>query len=150
MAGRQTLKIALSAVIILGSGGFLLADTFKNTEALEFYHPADAVIARASELQGQRIQMGGFVKDGTILNKKGTLEYQFEVIPVEEEMKHPEAKGRTVPVRYTGIVPDTFFEPNAQVIVSGELKTDNVFHATKLVAKCPSKYEASEKEDGTY
>jgi cytochrome c-type biogenesis protein CcmE len=48
-----------------------------------------------------------------------------------------------LPVVYNGIepLPDTF-KPGAQALADGKLGTDGVFHATKIQAKCASKYEA--------
>jgi cytochrome c-type biogenesis protein CcmE len=49
--------------------------------------------------------------------------------------------GATLPVRYTGIVPDTF-KDEAEVVVEGVLNPDKAsFQAHTLLAKCPSKYE---------
>ncbi len=64
-------------------------------------------------------------------------------------VKHPEAADKTVTVRYTGIVPDNF-KDDAEVIVTGTLGSDGVFTGTEVLAKCPSKYEAEEKNNGTY
>ena len=46
-------------------------------------------------------------------------------------------------VVYSGIepLPDTF-KPGAQALADGKLGADGVFHATKIQAKCASKYEA--------
>ena len=144
---RKIVQVALSVALIGGSLTYLLSTSM--SEQIEYFHPADAVIVRAAELRGQRIRMGGFVEKGSILQKKGTLEYQFDVKPIPGMLKHPEALGKTMIVRYTGVVPDTF-KDDAEVIVAGQLGEDNVFHAKDLVAKCPSKYEAKEKSEGAY
>lgn len=49
-------------------------------------------------------------------------------------------------VVYTGIdpLPDTF-HAGAQALADGKLGPDGVFHATKIQAKCASKYEAVPK-----
>ena len=46
-------------------------------------------------------------------------------------------------VVYNGIdpLPDTFRD-GAQALADGKLGSDGVFHATKIQAKCASKYEA--------
>jgi cytochrome c-type biogenesis protein CcmE len=46
-------------------------------------------------------------------------------------------------VIYTGSepLPDTF-KPGAQALADGKLGPDGVFHASKIQAKCASKYEA--------
>jgi len=63
--------------------------------------------------------------------------------------KRPEMVGESMPVMFTGIVPDTF-EDDAEVIVTGRLAANGTFEGQELVAKCPSKYEAGEKNAGTY
>ena len=54
-----------------------------------------------------------------------------------------------VPVRFPQcIVPDTFRDMPGQevpVTVEGELLADNSFLATKVLAKCPSKYEMKDR-----
>jgi cytochrome c-type biogenesis protein CcmE len=49
----------------------------------------------------------------------------------------------TLPVDYTGIIPDTFVD-GADVVVEGRRLPNGTFEATTLLAKCPSKYEAAE------
>jgi cytochrome c-type biogenesis protein CcmE len=48
-----------------------------------------------------------------------------------------------VAVRYTGVVPDTF-KNGAEVVVKGRLGPDGFqVDPDGIMAKCPSKYEAS-------
>ena len=50
---------------------------------------------------------------------------------------------KTYPVTYHGLVPDTFTDANdIEVVVEGRLGRDGVFHATDVLAKCGSRYEA--------
>lgn len=151
MTGHTT-KIVLSVLLILGAGGYLLADTLDNPDTLTYFHGADEVIVKPDAYVGQKIRLGGHVEKGSIMQKPGTLEFQFEVQPVNKPgmLKHPEALGKTIVVRYTGVVPDTF-KDDAEVIVTGKLQADKqMFIASELLAKCPSKYEAEEKSSGTY
>jgi cytochrome c-type biogenesis protein CcmE len=48
-------------------------------------------------------------------------------------------------VSYRGLVPDTFSDAanNIEVIVEGRLGRDGTFHATEVLAKCGSRYEAA-------
>jgi cytochrome c-type biogenesis protein CcmE len=48
---------------------------------------------------------------------------------------------QTYPVVYRGLPPDTF-DGDVDVVVEGRLTKDGVFHATSLLAKCGSRYEA--------
>lgn len=143
-------KIILSVVLIVGAVGFLLADSLADPETLTYFRTADQVMSSPDDYKQTRFRMGGYVKDNSILQKPGTLEYQFEVSPKPMGQKDPKFGDRTITVRYTGVVPDTF-KDKAEVIVGGKLAPDgSVFMADELVAKCPSKYEAQEKEAGTY
>ena len=145
----NTLKILLSLVVLGGATTYLLSDTLfaGGSDRFTYFVGAYVVIAEGSGMVGKRVRMGGHVEKGTILRNNTTLEYQFAVRPVPEMTKHPEANGKTVTVRYRGVVPDTF-KDDAQVIVTGALENDGIFHAKELLAKCPSKYEASDEARG--
>jgi cytochrome c-type biogenesis protein CcmE len=45
----------------------------------------------------------------------------------------------TLPVEYTGTLPD-IFQPGITVVAEGRLGKDGVFHASTLLAKCPSRF----------
>ena len=52
----------------------------------------------------------------------------------------------TLPVSYSGVVPDTF-DRAVEVVAEGKMNPDGSFTATNLLAKCPSKYDASKIEE---
>jgi cytochrome c-type biogenesis protein CcmE len=57
--------------------------------------------------------------------------------------------SQTYPVTYRGVAPDTFTDQQEiEVVVEGRLSRDGVFHATSLLAKCGSRYEAHYDQDG--
>ncbi len=80
---------------------------------------------------GKRLQLHGYVVPASILRRKDSLDYRFQV----------HSKGHVVPATYTGIVPDTF-KDEAEVVLKGTLSKDG-FHVEPngVMAKCPSKYE---------
>lgn len=145
----QLLKVALSVLIIGGAGSYLLADTLMSEDTLTYFHNADEVLASPADFTGRRIRMGGHVEKDSIFKKKGALDYQFKVKPQPNMVRFPELADQTITVRYTGVVPDTF-KDDAEVIVAGILDPSGIFTASELIAKCPSKYEAEKKADGTY
>ena len=55
-----------------------------------------------------------------------------------------EQKGEILPIKYVGtdLLPDTF-KDGAQALAEGHLIQSGEFEATKLQAKCASKYEAT-------
>jgi cytochrome c-type biogenesis protein CcmE len=53
--------------------------------------------------------------------------------------------GQTMPVEYTGTLPD-IFKPGAQVVVEGSLRQDGTFQATAVLGKCPSKFSSAKPQ----
>ena len=51
-------------------------------------------------------------------------------------------RGSSMPVAYRGPLPD-IFKPGIQVVVEGRPGVDGVFHASTLLAKCPSRFTAA-------
>ena len=80
------------------------------------------------------LKMGAKVVPGSIRRDPSNRQIEFEV-----------SDGvRSYPVTYRGLVPDTFTDANdIEVIVEGRLGKDGVFHATEVLAKCGSRYEAA-------
>ena len=88
---------------------------------------------------GKRLQLHGFVVKDSIMRKRDSLEYRFQV----------SNNGSLVDARYTGVVPDTFAD-DAEVVLKGTLRTDG-FHVAPngVMAKCPSKYEPKKGGSGS-
>ena len=60
-----------------------------------------------------------------------------------------EAAGPGLAVRYASLETPDLFKDGAEVVIEGELRrngSEAVFHATKVLAKCPSKFEAAKAE----
>src|SRR5678815_2434185 len=119
----NTWKIAVSLAVIGGAAGYLMFSTMNSGEALTYFHQADEVMVKKKELEGQKIRLGGYVEECSILQKTGTSEYRFQVRPdhphkLGQELKFPEMKGKLINVTFKGAPPDTF-KDNAEVIVTG-------------------------------
>ena len=124
-------KIGLT-VLVLGAA---FAGLFWTTlaEGTEYYKHVDEVMVSPDAWYGKRLQLHGFVANGSILKRRESLDYKFTV----------ESKGKTMPVRYTGVVPDTF-KDGAEVVLKGRLSADGfAVEPDGVMAKCPSKYDAS-------
>ena len=126
------LVIALGLAVLLATA--LVYTSFSaSTEAKQ---PSELLAAGP----GESYDLTGRVADGSVKRDGDAL--TFEVADRED----PSA---SVPVHYTGTVPDPFRE-GREVIVTGELE-DGTFVAEKdsLITKCPSKFaeEAEENPD---
>ena len=114
--------VALSAALLLATA--LIYTSFSaSTEA-----------SKPSEIQpGKSYDITGKVVKGSIQHKGDNLRFRIRDRDGTE----------SVPVSYTGIVPDPFRD-GREVIVSGELN-NGIFVAERdsLITKCPSKFTKS-------
>ncbi len=126
---QRTVKIGLTVAVLAVSLGALLYTSL--SEGTEYYKRVDEVMANPAAWQGKALKLHGFVVRDSILRKRNSLDYRFEI----------QNGGKTVRASYTGIVPDTF-KDDAEVVLRGRLRPDG-FHVDPngVMAKCPSKYE---------
>jgi len=118
------LVIALSVAVVLA--GALVYTSF--SAATEARQPSDLV---AGATPGKSYELTGKVKHGSVQRHDEVLEFQVR-----------DRNGTaSVPVRYTGAIPDPFRE-GREVIVKGTMQ-NGLFVAEKdsLVTKCPSKFK---------
>lgn len=93
-----------------------------------------------SEFLKEKLEIGcrvnGKVVEGSIKHKEGTFDYTFEI-----------SDGKNVlPVIYKGAV-SNIFKDGIEVVIEGKyVKEKNIFNATNIITKCPSKYEAETKD----
>jgi len=99
-----------------------------------FYPPAEVVAGKAP--LGQPIRVGGMVVDGSLQRATDSLAVRFQLTDYQA----------TVPVVYTGILPDLFGEGQGAV-ASGELNTEGVLQATEILAKHDENYMPPEVAD---
>jgi cytochrome c-type biogenesis protein CcmE len=127
----KTLKIAATATVLLLALSGLMYSTL--SEGTEYYKHVDEVMVDPAAWHGKRLQLHGFVVDKSILQKPNTLDYRFDI----------QNNGKIVPARYTGVVPDTF-KDGSEVVLKGRLGPHGfMVDPNGVMAKCPSKYEAS-------
>ena len=122
------LVVALSAAVLLA--GALVYTSFSASS--EARTPSQLV--RSAEA-GQSYQLTGRVVPGSI-ERRGTL-LMFRV--------RDRAGSQSIPIRYTGAVPDPFRE-GREVIVNVRKQGDHfVGERDSLVTKCPSKFAKAEQ-----
>jgi cytochrome c-type biogenesis protein CcmE len=116
------LALALALVLYSLSGSIVF-----------FNSPTD--IAEKKIAPGTAIRLGGLVKTGSI-QKSENLAVRFDVTD----------GNRTVPVAFTGILPDLFREGQG-VIAEGKLDSAGLFMASSVLAKHDEKYMPKEVAD---
>jgi cytochrome c-type biogenesis protein CcmE len=132
----KILRVGLTTCVLVLAFGGLLWSTLR--DGTEYYKHVEEVSARPDAWYGKKLQLHGFVVPDSILRKRDSLDYRFQV----------QSKGAVIPASYSGIVPDTF-KDDAEVVLKGTL-TPNGFavEPNGVMAKCPSKYEAKPGTSG--
>ncbi len=108
------------------------------SESKTYYKEIKEVHAMGDRAYGEKLRVNGYVEQGSIVRNGSQVAFVLHQTPSMLQQD---------PVRlsvvYAGIdpLPDTF-KDNAQALADGKLGQDGVFHASKVQAKCASKYEA--------
>jgi cytochrome c-type biogenesis protein CcmE len=130
------LKFIVAGSLIIGAVAYLMFTGISGS--MVYYYSVPELLANSDRLAGKGIRVSGHVSPGSIEREPGNTRIHFTVFEP--------ASRQTVAVVYQGIVPDTF-KDNAEVVVEGTYQEqEQRFHATTLLAKCPSKYESQGDE----
>jgi cytochrome c-type biogenesis protein CcmE len=129
---RQT-KIMLGAFIVLAAIGAFAYFNLQGTQ--QYFLTLAEMKSKGDMATKQSVRVGGNLAPNTTAIDTKLVSAKFTL-----------TDGTIMqPVDYKGILPDTF-EKSTQVIAEGKLGSDGVFHATLVLAKCPSKYDPSQIE----
>jgi len=96
-----------------------------------FFTPTQ--VAAGEVPAGQRIRVGGMVKEGSVAHNQSTLEVSFITTDYSHE----------VPVYYSGILPDLFREGQG-IVAEGAISPEGVFVASRVLAKHDENYMSVE------
>jgi len=135
---RRIQIVALAAVALIAATGLV---GYAMRDGINFFRSPSQVV-EAPPAAGETFRIGGLVVEGSIIRGEGT-EVSFAVTDT----------NATVPVRYTGILPDLFAEGQGMVAL-GRMDGDT-FVATEVLAKHDETYMPKEvvdalKEQGVY
>lgn len=128
---RMTLVI-LALIAVLAAG--LIAAWALRSQANYFYLPEQ--MAAEPPAVGQAVRLGGMVADDSIETAEDGITVSFLVTGNTQD---------TIPVTYSGILPDLFVEGSG-VVAEGSLQADGTFLATNLLAKHDENYVPRELE----
>ena len=117
--------------IVAGLAGLSVAATLVlnafRSNLVFFFTPTQVVANEAPH--GRSFRIGGLVEAGSVVRDKDALTVHFRVTDT----------SKTIPVVYTGILPDLFKEGKG-VVAQGKLGSDGVFHASEVLAKHDENY----------
>ncbi|MBF9042059.1 cytochrome c maturation protein CcmE [Rhodobacterales bacterium HKCCE4037] len=124
---RRIQIIALASVALIGAVGLIV---YASQDAFNFFRPP-AEIATNPPPPNEVFRIGGLVEEGTLVRGEGET-ITFSVTD----------GAASIPVSYTGILPDLFNEGEGMV-GTGRL-VDGVFQATEILARHDETYMPAE------
>jgi len=123
----------VSGLAGLGVAASLVLNAFQSNLVF-FFTPTQ--IATNEAPHDRAFRMGGLVEAGSVQREKDGLTVHFRVTDT----------AKTIPVVYTGILPDLFREGKG-VVAQGRLGPDGVFKASEVLAKHDENYMPPEAAD---
>jgi cytochrome c-type biogenesis protein CcmE len=120
---RKRFAIALGILAVVGGATALVLNAFQSNLVF-FYSPSQISAKEAPE--GRTFRLGGLVVEGSVQREGVTV--RFEVTDT----------ATTVPVQFSGILPDLFKEGKG-VVAQGKLE-NGVFQAKEVLAKHDENY----------
>jgi cytochrome c-type biogenesis protein CcmE len=136
---RRGILIGTCLVVLAVAVGLVLVAM--RDSIVFFYSPSE--VATMQIAPGQRFRLGGLVETGSVVRGEG-ITIRFVVTD----------KTKTLPVTFTGVLPDLFREGQG-VVAEGMLAADGMFQADNVLAKHDEKYMPPEvakklKEQGVW
>jgi cytochrome c-type biogenesis protein CcmE len=122
---KRALWIA-AGVAGLGVATALVLNAFQSNLVF-FFTPTQ--VAQNEAPKDRIFRIGGLVEEGSVVRDKDALTVRFKVTDT----------ARTIPVVYTGILPDLFKEGKG-VVAQGRLNSEGTFKASEVLAKHDENY----------
>jgi cytochrome c-type biogenesis protein CcmE len=122
-----------AGLVALGVAAALVLNAFQSN--LVFFFTPSQVVAKEAP-KSRPFRVGGLVEQGSLTRDPDSLTVHFRVTDT----------AQTIPVTYTGLLPDLFKEGKG-VVAQGKLGPDGSFHATEVLAKHDENYMPPEAKD---
>ncbi|MBP6056876.1 MAG: cytochrome c maturation protein CcmE [Nitrosomonas sp.] len=123
---HKKLAIIASGVAALGVASILVLNAFQSN--LVFFFSPSQVIAKEAPI-GKSFRIGGLVEEGSVKREDHSTTVRFAVTDTIQ----------TIPVVYTGILPDLFREGKG-IVAQGKISANGIFEADEVLAKHDENY----------
>ena len=146
--------ILICGLIILGSVVFYLSRSASQS-SMQYFLTVNEVLNQKSNFMERNIRISGVVLGDTIQYDASALTLAFTIanVPADnlalkeagglEKVLHQAANDPNnlmIKVNYLGPKPE-LLRDEAQVIMTGKLGSDGIFHADEIMLRCPARYE---------
>lgn len=123
---HKKLAFITLGVATLAVAAALVLNAFQSN--LVFFFSPTQVAAKEAPID-KRFRIGGLVEEGSVKRHEGGLTVSFAVTD----------SAKSIPVTYTGILPDLFKEGKG-VVAQGKIGTNGIFQADEVLAKHDENY----------
>ena len=121
---QRRLYFVFLGMLALGAATALVLTAFNDT-MVYFYTPVDLQTKQVGV--DRRLRIGGLVEKGSVVKQGETVRFVITDLTA------------TLPVTYTGVLPDLFREGQG-VVAEGKLDGKGLFHASEVLAKHDENY----------
>lgn len=154
MKRKRNYKLIIGIGVIVTALLYLLISSTLTQS--QYFLTVEELLNEKESFIGKNVRMSGVVLGETIAYNPQDLQLRFSVAHIPGDHKlitelggmafvlNQAANDPTLPrleIVYEGARPD-LLKHEAQAIMTGTLGEDGLFHASELLLKCPSKYEA--------
>lgn len=130
MRHKKLFSSLLSFLVVGGAAIYLVVSGFDNT--VVYYKTVDELVKDPQRFVSRPVRINGRLVPNSVQVKPGSSDYRFSLTK----------RGQDLLVAYSGILPDTMKE-GQDIVVQGIFDpARQLFVASEVLTKCPSKYEA--------
>jgi cytochrome c-type biogenesis protein CcmE len=123
-------KYLLGVLILVPAIGYLIFLSFSSS--VSYYVTVSEFFSRGTELYDTTVRVAGTISEPIDWNAEA-IELGFTITE----------GGRNMAVIYHGTRPSGF-KPGSSILVEGKYGPEDIFKASQIILKCPSKYELEE------
>ncbi|MGI9591241.1 MAG: cytochrome c maturation protein CcmE [Myxococcota bacterium] len=134
------MQIAAGASVIALLVGWYVVTNLEGGASFQYFQSLEEFHA-AADREGRHARVHGYVALGSIERDVAQRRVIFEVV---NDPPHAGGQpGEELRVVYASLETPDLFQDGAEVVVEGRFAA-GTFHADKVMAKCPSKFEAAD------
>jgi cytochrome c-type biogenesis protein CcmE len=135
-------QVAAGATLIALLLGWYAATNLEDGASFAYYQTLDEFVGSPDASSGRAARVHGYVALGSIERDVAARSVRFSV---QNQPPHAGgAAGAALPVDFSSLETPDLFKEGAEVVLEGRLAQSSAgarFHADKVFAKCPSKFE---------
>jgi cytochrome c-type biogenesis protein CcmE len=148
-------QIAIGFLLVAGLLGWYGWSNLGEDDSYAYYQTLGEFLSESQQApDAGPARVHGYVAEGSIERDLARRAVRFQV---QESPPHAQSANTAgtplLTVQYASLETPDLFKDGAEVVVEGELSHGDdgpVFTATKVLAKCPSKFQAEAMEQATF